>query len=86
MTGLTLERIAELSGVSRSTVSRVINGHKRVSAEVRACVLQVIADTGYQPDPAAQLLASRRTFPAREHPGPAAAPRRDLPQDPDHAD
>lgn len=68
MPRLTLERIAELSGVSRSTVSRVINGQKRVSAEVRARVLKVIAETGYQPDQAARSLASRRSFGKRARP------------------
>lgn len=60
MTNLNLKRIAELSGVSSSTVSRVLNGQKSVSPAVRERVLKVIAETGYQPDPAAQLLAHRR--------------------------
>jgi len=45
--GLTLEKIARLSGVSRSTVSRVINNHPNVSDQVRQRVRQVIAETGY---------------------------------------
>ena len=58
---LTLEKIAELAGVSRSTVSRVVNNHPNVRAEVRERVLQVIQETGYQPHAAARSLASRRT-------------------------
>lgn len=58
---LTLEEIAKLSGVSRSTVSRVVNGHPNVSPEVRQRVAKVIAETGYQPDPAARSLATRRS-------------------------
>lgn len=58
---LTLEQIAELSGVSRSTVSRVINDHPSVKPEVRQRVMEVITETGYHPNPAARSLASRRS-------------------------
>lgn len=58
---LTLEQIARLSGVSRSTVSRVVNNHINVKPHVRQRVLEVIAETGYQPDPAARSLASQRS-------------------------
>jgi LacI family transcriptional regulator len=61
MSKLTLEQIAELSGVSRSTVSRVINNHVSVRPEVRRRVLGVIEETGYHPDPAARSLASQRS-------------------------
>ncbi|GAB4536048.1 MAG: LacI family DNA-binding transcriptional regulator [Anaerolineae bacterium] len=61
MGSLTLEQIAKLSGVSRSTVSRVINNHPNVRPKVRQRVMQVIAETGYHPNPAARSLASRRS-------------------------
>jgi LacI family transcriptional regulator len=61
MNSLTLEQIAELAGVSRSTVSRVVNGHISVRPEVRQRVQQVIAETGYQPHAAARSLAGQRT-------------------------
>lgn len=61
MTKLTLEQIAKLANVSRSTVSRVVNGHPNVKQEVRERVQKVIAETGYYPDPAARSLASRRS-------------------------
>ena len=57
----TLEEIAELAGVSRSTVSRIINNHPYVREQVRERVLQVIRDTDYQPHLAARSLATRRT-------------------------
>jgi len=60
-TNLTLEEIARRSGVSRSTVSRVINQHPNVSQIVRERVQAVIEDTGYQPNLAAQTLVSKRT-------------------------
>jgi LacI family transcriptional regulator len=58
---LTLEEIARLASVSRSTVSRVINNQPKVSPEVRERVLKIIAQTGYRPDPAARSLATRRS-------------------------
>ena len=58
---LTLEEIGKLAGVSRSTVSRVINRHPSVKPDVRERVLQVVAETGYYPDPAARSLASQRS-------------------------
>lgn len=61
MTNLTLEKIGELAGVSRSTVSRVINNHPNISTEVRERVERVIAETGYRPNRAARSLASNRS-------------------------
>lgn len=61
MSQLTLEKIGELAGVSRSTVSRVINNHEGVSSRVRERVLEVIEETGYRPHAAARSLAAQRT-------------------------
>jgi len=58
---LTLEKVGQLAGVSRSTVSRVVNGHPSVSGEVRERVWKVIRETGYQPHAAARSLVTRRT-------------------------
>ncbi len=57
----TLEAVASRSGVSRSTVSRVINGSPKVTAEARAAVEAAIAELGYAPNLAARSLASRRS-------------------------
>ena len=57
----TLEKIGELAGVSRATVSRVVNNQPNVRSEIRQRVLDVIASTGYQPNLAARSLASNRT-------------------------
>jgi LacI family transcriptional regulator len=59
---LTLEDIAKQAGVSRSTVSRVVNDHPNVSADVRQRVLEVIQNTGYHPHAAARTLASQRSW------------------------
>jgi LacI family transcriptional regulator len=59
---LTLEDIAKQAGVSRSTVSRVVNDDPNVSDKVRHRVHQVILTTGYHPHPAARSLASHRSW------------------------
>ena len=70
---LTLEDIGRLAGVSRSTVSRVINGQSNVRPEVKARVEDVIARTGYTPNAAARSLVSGRSgviglvIPSRVH-------------------
>ena len=58
---LTLEQIGERAGVSRSTVSRVLNEHPDVRPEVRARVEAVIEQTGYLPNQAARALVSNRS-------------------------
>lgn len=61
MTSLTLEEVAKRAGVSRSTVSRVINHQPSVSEEVRQRVWEVIRQTDYHPNLAARSLASQRS-------------------------
>ena len=61
MKKLNLEEIGKLAGVSRSTVSRVVNGEENVSPDARARVEAIIAETGYTPHAAARSLASHRT-------------------------
>ncbi len=56
-----IEEIARLSGVSRSTVSRVINNDPNVRETTRERVWQVIRQADYQPNAAARSLASGRT-------------------------
>lgn len=58
---LTLEDIAQMSGFSRSTVSRVINGDPNVSEKTRRKVLDLIQHIGFQPNLAARGLAVGRT-------------------------
>jgi LacI family transcriptional regulator len=58
---MNLETIAQLSGVSRSTVSRVINNSPNVSPEVRERVMRVIRETNFQPNVAARSLAAGST-------------------------
>ncbi|MFI7034517.1 GH1 family beta-glucosidase [Microbispora rosea] len=57
----TLETVAARAGVSRATVSRVVNGEARVSPDVRAAVLRAVQELGYVPNAAARSLVTRRT-------------------------
>jgi len=58
----TLSMVAQRAGVSPSTVSRVLNGTARVSAEKLAVVQEAIEALGFRPDHAARALASGRTM------------------------
>jgi len=57
----TLEEVALLAGVSRSTVSRVINDQPNVRQETRERVWQAIRESRYQPHAVARSLATNRT-------------------------
>jgi LacI family transcriptional regulator len=59
---VTLERVAEVAGVSPSTVSRVLNGTAVVSAEKRKAIDHAIARLGFVPNPVARGLAGGRTL------------------------
>lgn len=53
------EEIAKLAGVSRSTVSRVINHYPNVPEETRAKVEKVIKEYGYIPNQSARCLVGK---------------------------
>jgi LacI family transcriptional regulator len=61
MMAITLEQIAKLAGVSRTTASRVLNGHPGVSPQTRERVLKIMREYGFEPDPIARSLASQRS-------------------------
>ena len=58
---MNIEEIAKISGVSRSTVSRVINNDARVRAETRQRVQEVINRLGFQPNAMARSLAGGKS-------------------------
>ncbi len=58
---LDIEEIARRSGVSRSTVSRVLNNQPGVRSQTRERVLEVIRAADYHPNQAARALTTRRT-------------------------
>ena len=58
---LTLEDVAKVAGVSRATVSRVINDVQTVDPAIRRVVQETIDAMGYVPNQAARSLVTRRT-------------------------
>ena len=58
---VTIEEVAAAAGVSRSTVSRVVNGSTAVSPEALESVQRAITELNYVPNRAARSLASRQT-------------------------
>ncbi len=58
----TINDVARLSGVSKKTVSRVINRSPLLNQATREKVEAVIAELGYVPNPQARQLALRRNF------------------------
>lgn len=59
---LTINEIARLAGVSKKSVSRVLNGERGVSDATRERIQAIMDDVGYQPDRRARALASQRSL------------------------
>ncbi len=59
MTKVTIQEVARNAGVSKGTISRVLNGRDGVNAQTRTLVLGVVERLGYVPDPGARQLARR---------------------------
>lgn len=57
----TVHDVARVAGVSRGTVSRLLNGQMYVSAEAREAIENAIREVGYVPNTAARSLVRRRT-------------------------
>jgi len=58
----TISDVARLSGVSKRTVSRVINGSPKVGKVTRARVQGVIDELDYRPNAQARGLAAKRSY------------------------
>jgi DNA-binding LacI/PurR family transcriptional regulator len=58
----TINDVAALAGVSRTTTSRVLNNRPRVDDATRRRVLQAIDELGYVPSPSARRLSLGRTW------------------------
>lgn len=57
----TIGDVARRAGVSRATVSRVLNAYPHVRPRVRAAVQRAMSALGYRPDQVARSLARRET-------------------------
>jgi LacI family transcriptional regulator len=53
---LSMEKVARLAGVSRSTVSRALRNDPRITAETRERVNKVAQESGYRPNPFVSTL------------------------------
>ncbi|MDG2522111.1 LacI family DNA-binding transcriptional regulator [Caulobacter segnis] len=62
MNDVTITDVADRSGVSLRTVSRVINGSSKVNPETRRRVEAVIESLGFRPSARARALATGRSF------------------------
>lgn len=60
---VTMKKIAEICGVSRGTVDRVLHGRGRVSKETAESIRRAAKELGYEPNPAAKALSARKTQP-----------------------
>jgi LacI family transcriptional regulator len=59
---ITIADVAREAGVSRQTVSRVLNDKDEISASTRESVMRVIERLGYSPSGVARSLATNRTL------------------------
>lgn len=59
---MTITEIAQIAGVSKKTVSRYFNHAELLSADTRARIEAVIAETGFVPNAQARALALQRNF------------------------
>lgn len=58
---MSIKAIAQLTGLSTTTVSHFINGTRPVSKKSRELIADAIEQTGYKPNLAAQMLKTQRS-------------------------
>ena len=56
---VTIKQIADLCGVSRGTVDRVLNNRGNVKPEKRELILEMAKKLHYRPNPAGKALAAQ---------------------------
>jgi LacI family transcriptional regulator len=59
---ITINDVARLSGVSKRTISRVINNSPKVGEATRERIQKIIDELNYSPNPQARGLAARRSY------------------------
>lgn len=60
---VTIKEIADLCGVSRGTVDRVLNNRGNVKPEKKNLILKMAKELNYTPNPAGKALAARKARP-----------------------
>ena len=60
---VTIKQIAELCGVSRGTVDRVLNKRGNVKPEKEKLIVEMAKKLNYRPNPAGKALAARKKHP-----------------------
>lgn len=58
---MNIKKIAEMAGVSVSTVSKIINNYSDISEETKTKVLEIMEKTGYVPSNSAKTLATKKS-------------------------
>lgn len=58
---MSIEKVAQLAGVSKATVSRVLNAHPGVKPDTREKVLAAISACDYQPNLLARQLRTSQS-------------------------
>ncbi len=58
---LTIDKLAKFAGVSKTTVSRVLNDKPDVSPKTRAMIKQLIEEHGFQPNAFATSISSQKS-------------------------
>lgn len=58
---LTINEIAKLANVSKSTVSKVLNNYPGINKKTREKVLKIVKETQYEPNVIARALSSKKT-------------------------
>lgn len=58
---MNIKKIAEMAGVSVSTVSKIMNNYSDVSEKTKKRVMEIIEQTGYSPSNSAKTLATKKS-------------------------
>ena len=58
---MSIRKIAEMTGLSITTVSHAINGTRKVSIKSKKLIDEAIKETGYKPNLAAQMMKTQRS-------------------------
>lgn len=61
MIGINISEIANLAGVSKSTVSRVLNGHSDVMPQTRERIQKIIKEKDYHPKAYAKAISTQKS-------------------------